>query len=220
MRLQLALDEKSLVAALEILDAIGNEVDIIECGTVLLMSEGLRAIAEIKNRFPEKPVLADTRIARAGSLFSKLACEAGANAVTAVAEAPDDVLHECRSATLAESAKFEIELNHSATFEEIRRTLLFSPDSIIVHHKNGIDFRHDGWIRSALNFLSEEREKSRVGISLAGGMGPEQLRDLDKKWGISTVVVGSSITASSNPARALELCKLELVRLEGESIAV
>ena len=51
-------------------------------------------------------------------------------------------------------------------------------------------------------------------------MGPEQLRDLDKNWGISTVVVGSSITASSNPARALELCKLELVGLEGESIAV
>ena len=51
-RLQIALDLTDLPSALAPLQRAAPEIDIIECGTVLVLAEGLRAVREIRALFP------------------------------------------------------------------------------------------------------------------------------------------------------------------------
>jgi 3-dehydro-L-gulonate-6-phosphate decarboxylase len=86
-RLQIALDKADLPSALGPLQKAAPAVDIIECGTILVLGEGMRAVREIRALFPDKPILADVRIAEAGSIIARMAFEAGASLVSVVAGA-------------------------------------------------------------------------------------------------------------------------------------
>ena len=57
--------------ALAPLQKAASSIDIIECGTVLILAEGLRAVAEIRALFPEKEILADEVMKPGGPASSK-----------------------------------------------------------------------------------------------------------------------------------------------------
>ena len=86
-RLQIALDTLDLPSALGPLQKAAPHVDIIECGTILILCEGYHAVRAIRALFPDKRILADVRIAEAGSKIARLAFEAGADLVSCVAGA-------------------------------------------------------------------------------------------------------------------------------------
>ena len=67
-QLQLALDFVSLNDALRTASAVHPHFDIAEIGTPLIIEEGLRALEELKARWPEKRFLADTKIMDAGRI--------------------------------------------------------------------------------------------------------------------------------------------------------
>ncbi len=82
MKLQLALDDITLTAALTLVDKVREYIDIIEVGTPFLYEEGLAAVRELRKRFPEKEVLADMKIMDAGEYETRQALKAGADYVT------------------------------------------------------------------------------------------------------------------------------------------
>jgi 3-dehydro-L-gulonate-6-phosphate decarboxylase len=86
-KLQVALDLQDLPSALAPLQKAAPHLDVIECGTILCLAEGMHAVRIIRSLFPHKPVLADVRIAEAGSLISKMAFDAGASWVSVVSGA-------------------------------------------------------------------------------------------------------------------------------------
>ena len=86
-RLQVALDTLDLPSALGPLQQAAPYVDVIECGTILVLCEGFHAVRAIRALFPDKQILADVRIAEAGSKIARLALEAGADLVSCVAGA-------------------------------------------------------------------------------------------------------------------------------------
>ena len=86
-KLQIALDTFDLPGALGPLQKAAPHVDIVECGTILVLCEGYRAVRAIRALFPDKQILADVRIAEAGSTIARLAFEAGADLVSCVAGA-------------------------------------------------------------------------------------------------------------------------------------
>ena len=86
-RLQIALDAFDLPSAFGPLQKASANVDVIECGTILILCEGYRAVRVVRALYPDKPVLADVRIAEAGSKIARLAFEAGADLVSCVAGA-------------------------------------------------------------------------------------------------------------------------------------
>ena len=81
MKLQLALDDITLAAALALVEDVRTYVDIIEVGTPFLYAEGLGAVRELRRRFPEKEILADMKIMDAGEHETRLALQAGADYV-------------------------------------------------------------------------------------------------------------------------------------------
>ena len=89
MKIQLAIDLVDTAAAIEMVEAIGDLIDIVEVGTPMIIREGLAPVRALKARFPEAVVLADTKIMDGGAIEAGDAVSAGADFVTVLAVADD-----------------------------------------------------------------------------------------------------------------------------------
>ena len=66
---QISLDLTSLDEALETAAiAVDAGVDWLEAGTPLLLAEGLRAVEQLRRRFPDHPIVADLKTMDGGYL--------------------------------------------------------------------------------------------------------------------------------------------------------
>lgn len=94
MKLQMAVDNANLSTALDYANQVRDVVDIFECGTPLLMREGVHVVSLIKDCHPDLCVLADSKIMDGGAVESKDICEAGADIVTVLAVSDDATIGE------------------------------------------------------------------------------------------------------------------------------
>ena len=62
MKLQLALDLVNIPEGISIVREVEAYVDVVEIGTPVVINEGLRAVKEMKDAFPNLTVLADLKI--------------------------------------------------------------------------------------------------------------------------------------------------------------
>lgn len=85
MKLQLALDVLSLEDALVLAQSVEDQVERFEIGTPFLLEYGMEAVRRFRERFPDKELLADTKIMDAGKLEADSAFRAGADLVTVLA---------------------------------------------------------------------------------------------------------------------------------------
>ena len=60
--LQVALDHSDLKGAIKAAVSVGEEVDVIEAGTVCLLQVGSELVEVLRNLFPEKIIVADTNV--------------------------------------------------------------------------------------------------------------------------------------------------------------
>jgi 3-hexulose-6-phosphate synthase len=85
---QLSLDLTSLDEALETAAiAVDAGVDWLEAGTPLLLAEGLRAVEQLRRRFPDHPIVADLKTMDGGYLETEMMAKAGANLVVVMGRA-------------------------------------------------------------------------------------------------------------------------------------
>ena len=109
-KIQLALDTSDLGFALKTAWELQEYVDIIEAGTHLLLAEGLRCVRLLKDLFPEKVVLADTKIIDGGDVLAEAACSAGADVITVVSAASQATI--LKAASAAHSTGKKVLLDH------------------------------------------------------------------------------------------------------------
>ncbi|UZW65986.1 3-hexulose-6-phosphate synthase [Priestia flexa] len=89
MELQLALDLVNIAEAKEVIKEVEDHIDIVEIGTPVVINEGLRAVKEVKEAFPNLKVLADLKIMDAAGYEVQQASKAGADIVTILGVAED-----------------------------------------------------------------------------------------------------------------------------------
>jgi 3-hexulose-6-phosphate synthase len=89
MKLQLALDLVNIPEAIEVVKEVEEHIDIVEIGTPVVINEGLKAVKEMKNAFPNLTVLADLKIMDAAGYEVSQASEAGADIITILGAAED-----------------------------------------------------------------------------------------------------------------------------------
>ncbi|MGQ7787670.1 3-hexulose-6-phosphate synthase [Nesterenkonia sp. K-15-9-6] len=92
MKIQFAMDTLTTEQALEWAAAAAPHVDILELGTPLIKSEGLRAVTAVKEAHPDKVVFADLKTMDAGALEAEIAFAAGADLVTVLGTADDSTI--------------------------------------------------------------------------------------------------------------------------------
>src|SRR5207302_8914812 len=77
------LDQPARTAA----TAVGAGVGWLEAGTPLLLAEGLRAVEQLRKRFPDHPIVADLKTMDGGYLETEMMAMAGASLVVVMGRA-------------------------------------------------------------------------------------------------------------------------------------
>jgi 3-hexulose-6-phosphate synthase len=85
---QISLDLTNLDEAIKTAEiAMAAGVDWLEAGTPLILAEGLRAVAGLRERFPDVPIVADLKTMDGGYLEAEMMAKAGASHVVVMARA-------------------------------------------------------------------------------------------------------------------------------------
>src|SRR3954471_5837416 len=86
--IQLSLDLIDLDEAIRTADiAVRAGVDWLEVGTPLIIAEGMRAVRELRARYPEIPIVADLKTMDGGWLEAEIMAKAGASMVVVMGQA-------------------------------------------------------------------------------------------------------------------------------------
>ena len=120
-KVQVALDTRALPPALGALRLVAPNVDVVEVGTVLCLAEGMSAVRALRAAYPDHLLLADIRIAEAGSLLSRLAFEAGADWVTVVSGAAPESFAAVADVAAELGGDVQIELSDGWTWDIVQR---------------------------------------------------------------------------------------------------
>lgn len=201
-RLQIALDTDSIAKALAPLNKAIENVDVIEVGTILILHEGLRAVREIHALYPDKPILADVRIAEAGSIISRACYEAGASWVSCVAGASLTTIKQVVEVAREYGGEVQIELNDDHySIEKAKSWRKVGVQHVIV--KRSRDREAAGILEWGTGDLKRIEDLKALGfiVSITGGIKPNELNTF-KDSSVDVVIAGRSILGAENPYKA------------------
>ncbi|MFK7801012.1 MAG: 3-dehydro-L-gulonate-6-phosphate decarboxylase [Anaerolineae bacterium] len=200
--LQIALDTYDLPSALGPLQKAADHIDVIEVGTILCLSEGMHAVRAIKSLFPNKTVLADVRIAEAGSIISKMCFDANADWVSVVSGAAPSsfevVLAEAQS---RENKDMQIELSDGWTFDQVKRWADLGVQQVIF--KRSRDLEAKGiltWEESSFETI-QKLHNLGMKVTVTGGV---KVADIPRFKGVPVYIfiAGRAIVKANDPAAA------------------
>ncbi len=205
-KLQIALDTYDLPSALSPLQKAAPHIDVIECGTILCLAEGMHAVRVIRSLFPDKLILADVRIAEAGSLISKMAFDAGADWVSVVSGATLNTVE----AVIKEAAKHhgdvQIELIDGWTWEQAQQWRALGIQQVITHRSR--DGEAKGELTWSQRDFDEIRRLADLGfkVTVTGGVKPADV-SLFAGVPVYVFIAGRGIYAAADPAAAAQQFK-------------
>jgi 3-hexulose-6-phosphate synthase/6-phospho-3-hexuloisomerase len=212
--LQLALDFVDLKRALKNAQAgIDGGVDWLEAGTPLIKSEGLEAVRQLRQLFPQATIVADMKIMDTGRVEVETAAKAGANIVDVLGAATDATIRECIQAGKNYGAKIAVDmiavddvLGRAQSVEE------FGADLVTVHCS--VDEQMEG--KDPFAILRQVSKKLTIPVGVAGGINSETAAEAVKA-GAAIVIVGGAINKAMDPEQAARQIRQGLD--SGESVS-
>ena len=213
MKLQLALDTPDLVHELDLISKVAPYIDVIEAGTPLLIREGIRAVRELRRRHRGCPVVADIKVIDAGEPIAELVFAAGANIVTVLSCASDEVIAKVvQRAKRYDGAVMADSLGVSNIPKRARQLRELGVSSLCINRrgfKQSTDDRAE-----KLTQLAELVSQIDLPVYLAGGIDHEELVDL-RELPLAGVIIGAAIAEAQNP---VESAKRMRAILEGQNV--
>lgn len=210
-QLQLALDESELEPALTALDLVASEVNVIEVGTILLLGEGLRAIREVRTRYPKSTICADARIAEAGGLIATHCFQAGADWVTCVAGASLDTIGRVVEVAHEYGGEVQVELGEEFSLDRAREWRLRGVEHVIVKRsRDGESSGLSPWGQQDIDRIRALRSLGLT-VSVTGGIVAEDLGALAEAP-VGVVIAGRAITAAQDPRAAATALRVAIDR--------
>jgi 3-dehydro-L-gulonate-6-phosphate decarboxylase len=196
-----ALDATDLAAAFRPLNQVVDIVDVIEIGTILIITEGLRAVRETRALYPTATILADVRIAEAGALISRLCFEAGASWVTCVAGASLTTIEQVVQVAAEHGGEVQVELGETYSSTVARAWRSAGVQHVIVHRSRDAEAAGTlTWGRDDLQRIAELAEMGFT-VTVTGGVTVEDL-DVFADSPVGVVIAGRAITAAADPRGA------------------
>ncbi len=198
-KLQLALDFSKLDDALKVAEQAGKYCDIIEAGTPLIKSEGLRSVQELRRMFPGKIIVADMKTMDTGAFEAGLAADAGADITTVCGAADMATVKGAIDEGRKRGIQVAVDLINVPP-SKWKALDALNPDYLCIHA--GIDQQGEG--KNPLTLLKKLKAKSKV--MAAGGINAKTA-PVAVKEGAEVVIVGAAITKARDPEQAAKEIK-------------
>ncbi|RFU65318.1 3-hexulose-6-phosphate synthase [Peribacillus glennii] len=199
MELQLALDLVNIPEAKQLVKEVEDHIDIVEIGTPVVINEGLRAVKEIKEAFPNLKVLADLKIMDAAGYEVMKASEAGADIITILGAAEDQSIKGAVEEAKKQGKKILVDMIAVKDIEGRAKELdELGVDYICVH--TGYDLQAVGEnsfedLRKIKNVVKNAK------TAIAGGIKFDTLPEVIKAQP-DLVIVGGGITGQDDKKAA------------------
>jgi 3-hexulose-6-phosphate synthase/6-phospho-3-hexuloisomerase len=205
---QLSLDLIDLDEALSTAStALRAGVDWLEAGTPLLMAEGLRAIRELRARFPQTPIVADLKIMDGGWLEAEMTARAGASMLVVMGQAHAETIELVVKA----GRDFGVQvMGDDMAMPDPVAAARYLEDlgcDYIVHHI-GFDMRTLRRSRgqhapTPLDRLREVVQAVSIPVQAVGGLTLEQAMETPE-YGAPLVVIGAPLAIDPNAFRSAQ----------------
>lgn len=207
MKLQIALDTLSLEECIILLEQTKGNVDIAEVGTPFIIEEGMRPVRELKKRFPEIEILADTKIMDAGELEASSAFKAGADIVTVLGVSNDETILGAITAAKQHGGKIMIDMIAVKNLVERAKEIdAMGVDYICVHTAFDVQ-------KSGKDPLDELKMINKVicnaKSAVAGGVKLSTIDEIVEE-GAEIIVVGGAICNAENKSETAKEMKKHL----------
>ena len=207
MKLQIALDTLSLEECIILLEQTKGNVDIAEVGTPFIIEEGMRPVRELKKRFPEIEILADTKIMDAGELEASSAFKAGADIVTVLGVSNDETILGAIKAAKQHGGKIMIDMIAVKNLVERAKEIdAMGVDYICVHTAFDVQ-------KSGKDPLDELKMINKVicnaKSAVAGGVKLSTIDEIVEE-GAEIIVVGGAICNAENKSDTAKEMKKHL----------
>lgn len=204
-KLQVALDVLSLKEALYITKKCSN-AHILEAGTPLIKSEGIKVVTRLKKYFPDKTIVADMKTMDVGYLETEMAGKAGADIVSILAAADDNTIKSAIDAGKKLNVKISCDLiNIKETIKRAKQLERLGVDYLSLHL--GIDQQRKS--KYPYPTLRKLCKTVKIPVAAAGGLTDKNVKDVINA-GAEIIIVGSFITKSKDPGHATELILKEM----------
>jgi 3-hexulose-6-phosphate synthase/6-phospho-3-hexuloisomerase len=189
---QVSIDLMTIEDALPVADvAVRAGVDWLEVGTPLILGEGLHAVREFKEHWPDHPVVADLKTMDAGFLEAEMMAKAGADLVVVMGVAHWSTI----AGAVRAGREYGIKVMGDIMLAEdkpamARRIEELGADYVIVH--TGFDERGAEVGKSPLDDVRAVVEAVSIPVQAVGGLSVEQAIQMPS-LGAPLVVIGAPL---------------------------
>ena len=199
---QISLDLTDIDEALDTAAmAVRAGVDWLEAGTPLLLAEGLHGVKQLRNAFPEVPIVADLKTMDGGYLETEMMAKAGATHVVVMARAHEETIRVVVQAGKDFNVKVMGDNLGCPDMVEGARRLEDLGCDYIIHHI-GYDERRGIAARglrmpSPLDQLQQVVAAVNIPVQAVGGLSLEQAIRCPE-FGAPMVVLGAPLTIDAD----------------------
>lgn len=194
MKLQIAFDLTNLEQALEICSTIEHQADIIEVGSLLIYKYGEEAVKKFKEKFSNKIILADAKIADQGKEAIRLFAAAGADWITVLSGAGKDLIHACSTTAHEAGKKVMLDLIDATSLGQAAlEAKSLGADALLFHTHSKEDEQllfADRW--------EMVKGNTQLPIFITTNITRENMNEI-LSINASGVVIGKAIVGAANP---------------------
>ncbi|MBD3272955.1 hypothetical protein GF385_01220 [Candidatus Dependentiae bacterium] len=202
MKFQISFDFLDLEEAIKIAKKVEKFADIIEIGSTLIYSHGIKAIKEFKSNFPDKELFVDVKLVdRVEKIINEYAKE-GANIVSILAGTSNNVIQNATKTAHENSCEIALDLiDASSMGQSAMDAQALDIDKIIFHGPHEANN-----LESLLEEWENVHGNTKTPIFIAGGISKENINKI-LELKPSGIIIGDTITKSENPEQEAEYFK-------------
>ena len=208
-KLQIALDNISYEDAFRTLgNGLGDTVDIVEVGTMLLLAEGLRAVNVVRAMYPGKLVVTDFKCV--APHFGSEILKRDTNYLTVLSQAEDNVIESItqEAAKRARGQEVQIELYGSWKFDDAEKWLNMGVSHIVYSRPRS---RKGPWGDPDRQDISQLIDMG-FKVTATGGVSYESL-DVLAGLPVFAIICGRSVRNAPSPASEALRVKRRIIEL-------
>jgi|SRR5699024_3680878 len=193
MYLQLALDRMSREECLRVASETKDYIDLIEIGTTVLKEYGMSIAKEMRELFPDKKIVVDTKTCDSGAYETSQVFDSGGDVSTVMAFSSDETIKKSKQTAEWFGKELVVDLLEIQQKKRLSQLEEIGVNSVSLHI--GTDKQETEMFDTDLFSLLEG---FNFKVSVAGGINLQSLPSIVKYYP-DVVIVGSAISNASNP---------------------